>query len=348
MADILFDIVAQIRAIEQMDPVRTFLTELFTKDEGAIMAEDAIFDFRKGDEILAPFVVPHAGGKVVGRGTFDTKGISFPSIAPELPIDYLDYGTRMFGERIMGGMTPEQRQRRRLAEDFVTLRRRIQNTREFMAAQLLFTGRLDIMEYTNDGDTVVASKYIDCQFENFFTPVTKWDQPGADIVDDCLRMFDIVMDGQGSVEIGIMDTETRSAMMSNDRFLKLLDVRNLDVGSIAPGMPRDAVQYVGTILKNGVDLFVYSGSYREQIGGPKKRYVPQGKILFGPKKNLRMIHGPVVQVEKDGEEPKIYAKKEVPFRHSTAGGTVMKQRLTSRPIMIPENVSAWVVGNVMD
>ena len=66
---------------------------------------------------------------------------------------------------------------------------------------------------------------------------------------------------------------------------------------------------------------------------------------MGSPKLLRAMFGPVAEVEKEGELPKIYAKEEVPFRYSKTGGDSVMQRLTSRPAIIPD-VDAWAIGTV--
>lgn len=74
MANILYDTWKQIKAIEMTPPIHTFLNDTFTQNEGAVMAEDARYDYYKGTVPMAPFVVPgrgrqeHAEGKIQDDG----------------------------------------------------------------------------------------------------------------------------------------------------------------------------------------------------------------------------------------------------------------------------------------
>ena len=345
--NILYDVSTQIRAIERMEPIHTFLYDTFVRDDGAVMTEDARFDFRKGNVEIAPFVVPGGGGKNMDRNTFDTRAITFPSIAPERTLEYMNYATqRLFNEPITGNISPEERMRKLLAQDIAYLRETIQMRREWMAAQVLFYGRLDILEYLEGGQVVQATRAADYSFTNRFVPVTKWNAAGADIHGDIQLMCDMVTEGQGTPEIMIFGTDVRACLYNDEQLMKKLDTRNAYYGMIRPGKRHNALQHIGS-TSDGLELCCYTGGYYDKIGGAKNFFVPKGGVLIGGEKILRCIHGPVAQVEKEGDNPKIYASKEVPFRYSKAGGSSVQQRLTSRPMIIPNNVDSWAVATVL-
>lgn len=347
MSDFLYDVSRQIRAIELMEPVHTFLYDTFVQNEGAILEEDAHYDFMKGETEMAPFVVNGAGGKEMPRDRFETRGLTFPTIAPERTLEYMDYSkNRMFAEEITGAKSPQDRMKALLAKDIAYLRRTIQMRREWMAAEVLFKGRLSILEYLEGGTVVQATKCADYSFTNTFTPVKKWSESGANIADDLQLMFDMVAQGQGTSRMAVFGTDVRSALTNDETFMKRLDIRHAMFGEIRQGEWHNALQYVGS-TPQGVELYCYDGKFRETKGGPRKSFVPEGSILIGDKKLLRCMHGPVAQVEKEGELPKIYAKEEVPFRYTKTGGNSVMQRLTSRPMILPYNVDAWVVGKVL-
>ena len=72
-----------IDAIEVNPPVRNFLTKWFFPVEKTHVTEKVEFDVKKGKRIMAPFVSPRVGGKVITRNGFQTKEFSTPRIAPE-------------------------------------------------------------------------------------------------------------------------------------------------------------------------------------------------------------------------------------------------------------------------
>lgn len=347
MPNILYDVSKQIKAIELMPPIHTFLYDTFVQNEGAVLAEDARYDYMKGGVAVAPFVVPGTGGKEMPRENFDTRGITFPTIAPERTVDYMHYAEqRSFGEEIGGSLSPQERMNRLMARDIAYMRNAIQLRREWMTAQVLFTGKLDIIEYLEGGMVVQATRKADYDFTNNYAPANKWNEAGASVYDDMLAMCDMVCEGQGKAEIAVFGTDIRACMLNDEKLMKKLDVRNGYFGQIEPGKMHNGLQYVGT-LSNGMELYCYTGSYREKLNGPQQNFIPAGKMMVGSRKLLRCMHGPVAQVEKEGDTPKIYAKEEVPFRYSKAGGQNVMQRLTSRPMILPYNVDAWAVGTML-
>ena len=54
-----------MEAIDQTPPVRTFLQKTFFPGEQTHITEKVEFDVRKGKRIMAPFVSPRKGGKVI-------------------------------------------------------------------------------------------------------------------------------------------------------------------------------------------------------------------------------------------------------------------------------------------
>jgi hypothetical protein len=64
---------------------------------------------------------------------------------------------------------------------------------------------------------------------------------------------------------------------------------------------------------------------------------------------LEVYHGPVTQVETEDSSAvhKTYIKKEVPLRYGSIQSNAIKNRITSRPTVVPRNVDGWVVGSVL-
>ncbi len=349
MASITYDVQKQIKAIEKTPPIHTFLYDTFVQNEGAVLAEDAYWDYRKNGVAMAPFVTPGAGGKTLERDTFETLGMTFPTIAPERIVVHKDYAEqRSFGEEVYGSLDPKSRLARIMAKDLADLRYSIQMRKEWMTAQVLFNGQLDIVEYLDGGLTAKTVRQAQFNFTNKYIPDKKWGEAGYSVYDTFRAMGDMVHEGNGTVSIAVFGPEVRSFIEKDPELLKMLDTRNAYFGRIEPGKTdlQRGTEHIGT-LSNGVELYCYMGQYRETLKGAAANYIPKGKILVGSPKLLRAMFGPVAQVEKEGELPKIYAKEEVPFRYSKTGGDSVMQRLTSRPAIIPYDVDAWAIGTVL-
>lgn len=157
----LYSTMTMLRAIELMPREFSFFYDTFCQDAGAVEDDEAIYDFRKGLTPMAPFVHPGAGGILMPRGEYETRKIGFTTIAPERLIDPANLNKRMFGENVLGSMTPERRARAIQTADLVDMRKAIQRRREWMAREVILTGKLDIFRYTENGRDLKTTMVAD-------------------------------------------------------------------------------------------------------------------------------------------------------------------------------------------
>ena len=338
---------AQLAAIDLMPREYSVLYDFFGHDAGTVEDDKAIYDYRKGSRKMAPTVHPGTGGVLMERDGYETREIGFCCIAPERIIEDQNLKGRMFGERVLGAMTPQERERKILARDLTEMRKAIQRRREWMVRQVLLTGKLSIFTYTNEGRGVNPTMIADYGFTNFYTPDTPWDQAGAKIDDDMKEIFDLVYDGLGQVDKIVMASDVASAVIHNDEFMKQYDRRNEEAGKINTKYRGSGLRFIGTNA-DGVQLFSLSGTFVDDDGLVKK-VLPDGTLIAGSDDLLNIFHGPVTQVEETGAnaQHKTYIKKEVPLRYGSIDGNTIKNRLTSCPTVVPRNVDGWCVANVL-
>lgn len=338
---------AQLAAIELMPREYSVLYDFFGHDAGTVEDDKAIYDYKKGSRRMAPTVHPGTGGVLMERDGFETREIGFCCVAPERIIEDQNLKGRTFGERVLGAMTPQERERKLLARDLTDMRKAIQRRREWMVRQVLLTGKLSVFTYTNEGRGIDPSMIADYGFSNEFTPDTRWDQAGAKIDDDMMEIFDLVYDGLGSVDKIVMAPNVASAVLHNSEFMKQYDIRNAEMGKLNTQYRGSGLRYIGT-NRDGVDLFSCSGTFVDDDGLVKK-LIPDGKLIAGSNDILNIYHGPVTQVEEPGPNAKhkTYIKKEVPLRYGSIDGNSIKNRVTSCPTVVPKNVDGWCVATVM-
>lgn len=338
---------AQLAAIELMPAPNTFLFDTFVKDMGVVEDDKAIYDFRKGALKMAPFVTPGQGGVPMARGGYQTNEIGFCTMAPERIIELKDITSRSFGEAVLGAKTPQQRAKEMLARDIKEMRDACQRRREWMAMQVLLTGKLDIFEYTNEGRNLKTTKKADYGFTNHYTPDAAWNAAGAKIYDDMQAMLDLVTDGLGSVEVCIMAPDAASAMLHNEAYMKTMDTKNADMGEIVTKYRGQGVRFLGRNA-DGVEMYSFSGKYIDD-DDQMQPFLPSGTVIMGGKGMLKSIHGPVTVVKGYGDEADFmtYIKKEVPMRVGSPESSTIKERLVSCPTIVPFNVDAWAVGHVL-
>ncbi|MDO4620029.1 MAG: major capsid protein [Lachnospiraceae bacterium] len=338
---------AQLAAIELMPREYSVLHDFFCHDAGLVEDDKAIYDFKKGSRKMAPMVHAGTGGVLMERDGFETREIGFCCIAPERIIEDQNLKGRIFGEKILGALSPQERERKLLAKDLMDMRKAIQRRREWMARQVLLTGKLSIFTYTNEGRNTNEKLVADYGFNNFFTPATKWNAAGAKIDDDMHTMFDLVYEGLGYVDVIVMAPDVAAAMRENSNYIKLFDGRNIDMGKLNSQYRGSGLRFIGW-NSDGVEMYSLSGTFINDEG-QAEALIPKGTIIAGSREVLNIYHGPVTQVEETGSTAahKTYIKKEVPLRYGSIDGNSIKNRLTSCPTIVPSNVDAWTVATVL-
>ena len=338
---------AQLAAIDLMPREYSFLYDYFCRDGGAVEEDKAIYDYRKGSRRMAPTVHPGTGGVIMGRDGFETREIGFCTVAPERIIEVDNLKGRAFGERVLGAMTPQEREKKMLAKDLMDMRKASQRRYEWMARQVLLTGKLQVFTYTNEGRSLNPTMVADYGFTNFYTPDTAWDQAGAKIDDDMHEIFDLVYDGLGYVDRIVMAPDVAAAMRDNSDYIRLFDGRNIDMGKLNTQYRGSGLRFIGW-NSDGAEMYSLSGNFVDD-DGVTKPIIPSGKLIAGSGDILKALFGPVTQVEEPGMNAvhKTYIKKQVPLRYGSIDGNSIKNRLTSCPTIIPENVDAWAVATVL-
>ena len=212
---------------------------------------------------------------------------------------------------------------------------------------MILTGKLSVFNYTNEGRGIEASMIADYGFTNNFVPQTKWDQAGAKIDADMRSIFDLVYDGLGYVDRIFMAPDVADAMIDNSKYIKQFDGRNIDMGKINTQYRGSGIRFIGW-NSDGVEMYSMSGTFIDD-DGTAKAVIPSGTLIAGSADMLKMYFGPVTQVEETGmnAQHKTYIKKQVPLRYGSIDGNSIKNRLTSCPTVVPENVDGWCVAKVL-
>ena len=150
---------SQLAAIDLMPREYSVLYDFFSHDAGTVEDDKAIYDYRKGSRKMAPTVRPGTGGVLMDRDGYETREIGFCCIAPEREIEDQNLKGRMFGERVLGAMTPQERERKILARDLMEMRQAIQRRREWMVRQVLLTGKLlpESLLYADAGIVLIGN-----------------------------------------------------------------------------------------------------------------------------------------------------------------------------------------------
>lgn len=328
-----------MEAIDQTPPVRTFLHRTFFPGEQTHVTEEVEFDVRKGKRVMAPFVSPRKGGKVLTRQGYKTNQFKTPKIAPERVLTKDDISVRAMGENVYSQRTPAEREDELLAKDMTDLEEAIARRKEWMCRQILFEGKVDV----TDPDEGVDIQ-IDFGFENIVV-LGADEQWGLATVDPLAilrkRRKKTIKDTGTAPDIAIFSSNVIEEFINNPFVLKAMNVLNMKNVVIEPRVVDPALTFYGRIAELDLDIYTYDEWFLND-DGEEESMIPSGTVLLGHSGGEGQIeYGLVTQME--DKKFCSYEGKLVPKVWADENDEVKKIRLTSRPLPRPFDVASWSV-----
>lgn len=349
-----FETHTMLMAVEQLARVPSFLSDRYfpTNDTTDLFStDDVLAEYREGTKKLAPFVSPRRGGVTITRDGYEMKRFSPANIAPKRTLTIDDLKKKGFGEALYANLTPEQRQLILLMSDFDDLQSRIRRRREQMSAETLLTNGCVMKHITDDPNKPeeFAVQFYTGVDDAIFTPSTDWDEATADILADIAAAAGFLTSrGLAATDL-IVGTDVADAILNNEKILKLLDNRNVQIGGISPEqLPSGATKIARLNCKGKmIDVILYEETYEDEEGKTTPFIDPKKAILTAPGCG-RTIYGAVTQLEQADGEFHTYTGKVVPKYTANADSNTREITLTSRPLVVPNNKSPWIVINAIN
>lgn len=328
-----------MEAIDQTPPVRTFLQKTFFPGEETHVSEKVEFDVRKGKRVMAPFVSPRVGGKVITRQGYNTNSFTTPKIAPERPLTVDDISKRAIGENIYSQRTPEERENELLAKDETDLEEAIARRKEWMCRNILYEGKINVQDEEAGVDVE-----IDFGFDNIV--VLGSDQDWALSTVNPLKPLretrkKIIKDTGKAPDIAIFASDVIEKFLDNPNVVKAMNVLNMKNVVIEPRVVDPALTFYGRIAELDMDIYTYD-EWILNDDGEDESMIPAGTVLMAHSDGEGQIeYGSVTQMEDKAFAT--YEGKLVPKIYADEKNEVKMFRLTSRPLPRPFDVKSWAV-----
>lgn len=328
-----------MEAIDQTPPVRSFLQRTFFPGDQTHVTEKVEFDVRKGKRIMAPFVSPRKGGKVITRQGFRTNQFTTPKIAPERVLTVDDITNRAIGENVYSPRTPEEREDELLTKDMTDLEESIDRRKEWMARQVLYEGKLDVVD---------EEEGVDIQIDFGFTNIVvlaaneRWSVASVNPL-RILRPLrkKIIKDTGKAPDMMIFSSDVIEEFMENPHIVEAMDVLNMKNVEIKPRVVDDALTFYGRIAELAMDIYTYDEWFVND-DGEDEAMIPPGTVLMGHSSGEGQFeYGLVTQME--DKEFRSYEGKLVPKVWADEKDEVKKIRMTSRPLPRPFDVDSWAI-----
>ena len=346
-----------LRSVELLAPVHSFLLDRYfpTNDASDIFStDDVLVEYKEGTKKLAPFVVPRKGGMAIMRDGHHMERYTPPYIAPKRPLTIDDLKKRGFGEALYSQLTPEQRQGVMIMKDADDMRTMIVRRKEAMAAETIFTNGCVMRHYIDD-----MGRYEDKEIRFYdggsnpavYAPAAMWnttEASGKQMIADVAAMISMLTSRGLPVTEVLCAPDVADVMLANEWILKLLDVKNYNIGGVDPALlPSGASKFARLNIKGRmIDFLSYEETY-ENDNGQTKAYIPAGHIAAGAPAAGRTLYGAVTQVEQVDGEFHTYTGRFVPKYISDATSNTRELILTSCPLLVPNNKNSFITAKVL-
>ena len=226
--------------------------------------------------------------------------------------------------------------------DFNELNTLISRREEWMASEPLFTAKVKCL----DGDTQEIVAELTYGTPSKTVPAKAWSDPTADPLADLRGAMRLVANQCGaSADLIVMGKDAADAFESNPNVLAAFDKQRINQGTLSASNLSWGVISLGSY--RGVTLHVYEAEY-EDSDGTMKPFVPVDCVLIASSAaSDAFSYAGISQVDQDERTIRVYEGARIPMISYENFEDIRKFRLSSRPVPVPQNLSAWTILDVL-
>jgi len=253
----------------------TFLLNLIFPNVVTFGTSEIAFDQLDETHKLAPFVSPYVAGKARSSEGSVLRKLKPAYVKPKNVVDPERVLVRKAGEAVAGSLTSEQRANAIRVDILDQQRRQIMSRMEWMAAQLLRTGK--ILVSGDDYPTVEVDFGRDSDNTIALSGGARWTveasrDPNADLR-DWMRLMD------APCTHIIMGGEALSLYLSDEKTQKLIDSRRGSATVLEMAPSQMFATFVGRLGAGGPEIWEYSGWYHNEAG-EKTTFIAEDEVLL--------------------------------------------------------------------
>lgn len=341
MAVNLFETRTMLKFSERMPCVTTFLRDTLFTDQELSPTNKVDVDIRKGRAKVAPYVSEKIGGKVVENSGFRTETFEPPLVAPTTVTTAADLQNRTMGENIYSSRTPDERAAEKLVKDLKDLDEMITRREEVMCAQTIFDGEIRVK---GEGvDHVISFNHTN---REALSGTKLWNVATSTKYDDLKRWVRHVQQtGFVNTDMVVIAPDVTDELLKDEGILKLLDIRNVNVGEFKPENLPNGATYIGTLSGVG-RIYEYSATYYDDVDDEVKQMVPDGTIALLSSEAAYTMAYAAITIAKD-DDLITYEADRVPDSWTEKRPARKILQLSSKPLPIPKEVNSWFVAKVL-
>ena len=350
----IYKTTTMLAAVNQQTAATSFLRDRYFPTGAGDMfpTEEVLADYADSTgNKLAPVVLPRKGSISVARDGYITSKLTPPLVAPSRPLTIDELNKRGMGEAVFSDKTPAERQAEILMRDLADFDKMITNREEYIAAQCMFNNAIVLKQYA---DKYGSSEYKEFELKFYgesndaeYVPSTMWSDANADILADLFIMARMLTTKGNNASEVLIGSDVADALISNTKIKELLDIRNYNLGEIAPvALPQGAAR-LGRLNIRGriLDLITYDGTYKDEETGEIKSFVPEKAVCVTAPGAGRGLYGCVSQMEQEDGQWHSYMGKRIPRYWADKDGRELT--VSSRPLFIPKTKDAFIAATVI-
>lgn len=339
----LFEPRTMLKFVNRMPKATTFLRDKFFAHKEFSPTAKVDVDIKIGGLKVAPYVSEKIGGKVVENSGYRTETFAPPLVAPLKVTTAADIQQRSMGENIYSSQTPDQRAARKLMDDLEDLDQMVTRREELMCAQAIFNGEIDVK---GDGiDYLITFGHTN---RETLSGANLWSADTSTKLDDLKRWRRIVQEtGFVNTDHVIMASDVADELLKDEEILKLLNIRNVNIGQIAISELPSGATYIGYLSEVG-HLYSYNAYYFNEDTKKSEPLVPAGSLaLLSSETDFSMAYAAITIIKGNDNDFTTYETERVPDSWVEKNPDRKILQLSSKPLPIPKEINGWFVAKVL-
>ena len=327
--------------IRKVEPVRTFFKSRFFAESVTFPTSTVSFEFYANKKRLAPYQNDRLPSEALNRDGYEVRTYQTPLLSPSRVISNDTLAMKLLGEQpYNSGISPDERAAQIAANDLNELLDSISRREEYMCARAKQDGKLTI---SGRG----LNQVVDYGFTNIET-CTQADQwtSSYDVIAKLKSKAAELRKNGAKPSMLILGTDAADALLENNKVVKLLDLRSVDVGEIRPQELEDGIEYIGKLSMPGlfVDIYSYNEYYFDSETGDSYPYLdPDCAILQDARESNMMLYGAVTYIDDKTREYVTEMNEFVPQTWAEINPPVKHISVSSRPLPMPQDINGWAV-----
>ena len=263
-------------------PVSGFWASLFSYKPGGIFVGDKVVldTIREGNNI-AIAVKKGKGPNWNQNDILYTDEVTPASFSEAMPINAMALLERVAGQNIYEGAYADTAGQldAQVIRGARTMMNKILRSAELMAAQVMQTG---VIELKNADGEVVFTVDFETKATHLPTVAVDWGSASSTKLADLGALIRVIaVDGACTPQTVVMDPVSMNQFLDDEKVQKRLDIKDMDMGKIAPQFQGKGVSLMGSIIIDGRRVYLYSedNSYKDPETGLMATYLGANKVV---------------------------------------------------------------------